>query len=178
MVLPCSMPKLQQLLAVFAILAHAAQCADVVEPAALDAALEVDDQCGAGGEVGARCLLNQLQLKAAELEVPGTEDGSKEAGNACTTGFIGEVRSYAPGCLDSCPQLCGVLHNVIIAYLTEDREDAAMEVLCRYKLDFFCLLAPRVLPKCQPLIKRAARFGFELPSTQANLSAELESQCP
>lgn len=83
-----------------------------VEPSAIseveiDGALGEDDVCAAAtGEEGARCALQALQLKAGKLETEAEEEGEEQ--NACTSGLVGQIRSFAPGCINACPQALGV----------------------------------------------------------------------
>lgn len=94
-------------------------------------------------------------------------------GDQCHDGLVGKVYAYAPSCLSSCPSACGPLGKAITAYMAHGGQPAAKKVVCAHKEAFACAVSPANLPKCKPLIDKAAGFGFALPHSDS----ELESQC-
>mmetsp|Transcript_25242 Transcript_25242/g.64305 ORF Transcript_25242/g.64305 Transcript_25242/m.64305 type:complete len:163 (+) Transcript_25242:143-631(+) len=151
--------------------ALALACGAEVEPSAVDAALVADDQCSAEGEDGALCMLNALQMKAAKLEVDAAAESEP---SSCTSGMVGQVRSFAPGCLDACPQACGPLGVAMNAYMTKGGQPAAKTAVCQYKSQFSCFLSSSVWPQCKELVEKAASFGFTLPHSVPQLNAGCE----
>mmetsp|Transcript_66835 Transcript_66835/g.169517 ORF Transcript_66835/g.169517 Transcript_66835/m.169517 type:complete len:178 (-) Transcript_66835:127-660(-) len=140
--------------------------------AAVGAALAEDDQCSTEGEESALCLLNALQLRATKAVVENTaQGGDAEEGNACTSGIVGDIRMLSPSCLDACPQICVPLGVAVNAFMTKGGQDAAKQVVCRYKTELACGLQGSVLDHCKILIKAAASFGMKLPNSITQLNS-------
>lgn len=137
--------------------------ASEVEISALGAALADDDQCDAGAD----CALKALQLKA----VKDTQGIPKE----CTEGMVGMIRGMAPGCLETCSDMCGTLGDAVTAFLTKGADQTAVDVVepivCGAKDKFAC--AFENLDKCGVLITQAANLGIDLPAN----SAAMDDQC-
>jgi len=137
--------------------------ASEVELSALGAALADDDQC----EAGADCALKALQLKA----VKDTQGIPTE----CTEGMVGMIRGMAPGCLDTCSDMCGTLGDAVTAFLTKGADQTAIDVVkpivCGAKDKFAC--AFENMGKCGVLITQAAALGIDLPPN----SSAMDEQC-
>eukprot|EP00405_Crypthecodinium_cohnii_P047831 CAMPEP_0206574204 /NCGR_PEP_ID=MMETSP0325_2-20121206/29307_1 /ASSEMBLY_ACC=CAM_ASM_000347 /TAXON_ID=2866 /ORGANISM="Crypthecodinium cohnii, Strain Seligo" /LENGTH=164 /DNA_ID=CAMNT_0054078765 /DNA_START=88 /DNA_END=582 /DNA_ORIENTATION=- len=144
--------------------------ADDISETALEAALADDGECAADADP-ATCWLNALQLKAQKEAAVDTEN--EESQNSCTAGLVGQIRSYAPSCIDSCQQTCGAIGSAINAYLTKGGQPAAIRAVCQYKHQFGCFFQGNNLNKCRGLISKAAGYGFQLPTSQH----QLNSQC-
>uniref|UniRef100_A0A7S2IY89 CPW-WPC domain-containing protein n=1 Tax=Zooxanthella nutricula TaxID=1333877 RepID=A0A7S2IY89_9DINO len=144
----------------------AALAQDAVPDAEIDAALGSDDTCGSFGDDAAVCALNALQRRA--LEVDAEADGEERG--ACDHGLVGQVKSFAPGCLGACPQACGPLGQAIDAYLKKGGQAAAKPVICRHKSQFAC--AYDHWGSCKTLVSKAAGFGFKLPTSAGALNAQ------
>ncbi len=157
---------------ILALFVAGASLASVVaeEPAAVDPAF------GTNGEVQ-EVVHQQASLRGVVETLPqgGVEaQAAVEADNAaCHAGLVGQVYHQAPTCFDACPQACGPLGQAITAYMTKGGQPAAKKVVCQNKGAFGCALTSGNLPKCRPLITKAASFGFKLPSSMG----ELNSQC-
>mmetsp|Transcript_42526 Transcript_42526/g.98477 ORF Transcript_42526/g.98477 Transcript_42526/m.98477 type:complete len:162 (-) Transcript_42526:60-545(-) len=138
-----------------------------ISQAEIDGALGDDDVCAAtSGEEGARCALQALQMKAGKLAVD--EEGEEQ--NACTSGLVGQIRSFAPGCINACPQACGPLGSAISAYMAHGGQPAAKQVICAHKDEFAC--AYNHWGACKTLADKAAGFGFKLPTSKGALYSE------
>mmetsp|Transcript_85708 Transcript_85708/g.247516 ORF Transcript_85708/g.247516 Transcript_85708/m.247516 type:complete len:163 (-) Transcript_85708:164-652(-) len=151
-------------------LVAAAWSADVspVTDADIHGALASDDTCASTGEEGAMCALQALQLKAEQHAAESTEE---EEQDACSSGLVGRVKSYAPGCIAPCPQACGPLGEAMNAYMKHGGQPAAKRVVCAHKSQFSCYL--HHWDACQGLVNKAAGFGFHLPRS----TGELYGQC-
>mmetsp|Transcript_36227 Transcript_36227/g.109536 ORF Transcript_36227/g.109536 Transcript_36227/m.109536 type:complete len:163 (-) Transcript_36227:194-682(-) len=135
----------------------------------MDAALGSDDTCGAFGEEAAVFALNALQRRASEVDAAAVNDGMEQ--DACDKGLVGQVKAFAPKCVSACPQACGPLGKAIDAYLGQGGRGPARREVCHYKHQFACAYAHWSV--CQPLVSKAASFGFKLPVS----SSELVSEC-
>eukprot|EP00405_Crypthecodinium_cohnii_P042303 CAMPEP_0206560208 /NCGR_PEP_ID=MMETSP0325_2-20121206/20863_1 /ASSEMBLY_ACC=CAM_ASM_000347 /TAXON_ID=2866 /ORGANISM="Crypthecodinium cohnii, Strain Seligo" /LENGTH=213 /DNA_ID=CAMNT_0054061877 /DNA_START=88 /DNA_END=727 /DNA_ORIENTATION=+ len=165
------MVKITSLISVLGAAAVAVVVAEesvVVEDAAIEAALGEEGDCPADSDPAA-CWLNALQLKAKkESDTVAAEDDSA---NACTAGLVGTVRSFAPDCVDSCPQTCPAMAVAINAYMTKGGQAAARPVICQHKTEFNCFFESSIMAKCQGLIAKAASFGFKMPHNEAEMNA-------
>mmetsp|Transcript_99292 Transcript_99292/g.286506 ORF Transcript_99292/g.286506 Transcript_99292/m.286506 type:complete len:165 (-) Transcript_99292:117-611(-) len=138
-----------------------------VSDAQINGALLDDDTCAAAsGDDAARCALQALQMKSEKLA---TEEDD-EAQNACTSGLVGQIRSFAPGCINACPQACGPLGSAITAYMAHGGQAAAKKVICAHKSQFAC--AYDHWGACKTLADKAAGFGFQLPRSKGSLYSQ------
>mmetsp|Transcript_84247 Transcript_84247/g.212427 ORF Transcript_84247/g.212427 Transcript_84247/m.212427 type:complete len:171 (+) Transcript_84247:95-607(+) len=169
------MSKMQLASIFFAVLALAAAAMPVEDSADIQAALSEDDTCAASGEEGAICALNALQLQASKLATEGGEEGgnAEEESDACHAGLVGQINAFAPSCFSQCPQMCGPLGQAITAFMQRGGAAAAKPVICSHQAQFGCALHGSAYGACSPLIQKAAKFGFTLPTS----SGALQSQC-
>merc|ERR1719245_527977 len=123
-------------------------------------AFDLDGECDGDDE---QCTLNALQLKAKKIEVDDAEQ------NACTSGYVGQIRSYGKECIDSCQSMCPALGQAVDAYLKSGGQPAAKRSICSHPHSFDCAYTPQNIGKCLPLIKQAAGFGFKLPESASQL---------
>ena len=133
--------------------------------AELDEALGSDETCGTSGEEAALCALNALQLKVDKLAAEG---GDQEQG-ACDSGMVGKIKGMAPGCLESCQQMCGPLGQAINAFM-RSRQAGAKKVVCANTGSFAC--AYDHWGSCATLVHKAAGMGFNLPHSKGALYSE------
>mmetsp|Transcript_17342 Transcript_17342/g.49285 ORF Transcript_17342/g.49285 Transcript_17342/m.49285 type:complete len:164 (-) Transcript_17342:255-746(-) len=136
---------------------------EAVTNAEVDQALADDEVCGSYGDEAAICALNALQAKA--LKVDAENDG--EAQGACDSGLVGQIKSFAPDCINACPQSCGALGQAINAYLTKGGQPAAKRVICQHKGEFSCAFDH--WGACQKLADKAGGMGFKLPRSKGEL---------
>merc|ERR1719401_1470439 len=129
--------------------------------AELDEALGSDETCGTTGEEAALCALNALQLKVDKMAAGG---GDEEQGS-CDHGIVGKIKSYAPGCLNSCPQMCGPLGQAVGAFM-RSRQSGAKKVVCANPGAFSC--AYDHWGSCKTLVSKAASMGFQLPHSKGD----------
>merc|ERR1719499_2592884 len=158
------------------LIAALALTAATAAPAAEDsieiqAALEEDDVCPSTGDEGARCALNALQLRAAK-EAQESNSTEEEEGDPCHTGMVNQIRQYSPGCFSHCPQMCQPLGQAINAYLTQGGAPAVKPVVCSHKSQFACGFSGAAASSCLALARKAASFGFKLPTSSAGLDAQ------
>lgn len=149
-----------------------AMAAPAAEDAEIQTALEEDDSCPASGEEGARCALSALQLRAEKQAQEANSTGAQEEADACHQGLVGQIRGYAPGCFQACPQMCGPLGQAISAYMHHGGQPAVKPVVCGNKAAFGCAYSGSAWGSCSVLVHKAASFGFTLPSSYGGLNSE------
>jgi len=110
--------------------------------------------------------------ESAEDAVVATEETTL---TGCTDGMVGMIRGVAPECIDACQGSCGALGNALTAYLQKGGQPAATKAVCASQSSFSCFLKPTTFAKCSSLVKKAAGFGFKLPSSQSELDAQCNS---
>merc|ERR1711933_88840 len=93
-------------------------------------------------------------------------------GDACSTGLVGQIRSYAPSCFSACPQICGPLGQAITWVMTKGGAPAAKPIVCQHHVEFGCALHGSAYSACHPLVEKAAQFGFHLPSSASEFRQE------
>lgn len=120
-----------------------------------------------------------LELAAVTEEVVATTEAididSSElvaTQNACTTGNVGRLRAYAPSCIDNCQGSCSAVDRALTAYL-HSGQNGAKHSVCSDRGAFECFVQSNHIGACNPLINKAASFGFHLPRN----SHELHEQC-
>eukprot|EP00932_Pfiesteria_piscicida_P008277 SRR837773.18631.p2 GENE.SRR837773.18631~~SRR837773.18631.p2 ORF type:complete len:161 (+),score=65.17 SRR837773.18631:53-535(+) len=144
----------------------------LLAPAVAEEVAAVEPAFGAG-EVVQEVVKQQGSLRGAAAEVGEVElEAQAAVQNACHSGLVGQAYSYAPACFDACSGACAPLGQAISAYMTKGGQSAAKKVICANKSAFQCALTGGNLAKCQPLIAKAAGFGFKLPSSRAQLNQE------
>merc|ERR1719277_1982348 len=110
-------------------------------------------------EMQQQCANSLLETDASSVQ--------NRTRNACTSGMVGKIHSFAPDCLDSCSGMCNPLQQAVTQYLTAKtkKKEAVKNVVCRYKSQFACALKGNNLKKCQPVITRATAMGIYLPNS-------------
>lgn len=101
-----------------------------------------------------------------DVEIEANSEVGAEGGG-CRAGLVGQIRKFAPSCLDSCPQICGPLGEAVNAFLKKGGEKAVKPVVCRHSSQFACALSGPNYSKCKPLIAKARSYGFSLPRDHA-----------
>jgi len=115
-------------------------------------------------DMSAQCAAGLSQTRVVETQ--------NTTYNPCTTGLVGQIRSFGTSCIDSCQGMCAPLADAVNAYLTKGGAPAVRPVVCAHQSAFRCALSGNNLHKCSPLIKKAASFGFMLPNSVHALSSQ------
>merc|ERR1719203_448387 len=147
------------------------------------AELPSDDTCGPDEECALSLRQLRGEMKAGESDAQMAEDSEEEAvelaanvtedeGSACSAGYVGQIRAAAPDCINACQGSCYALEKAIDQYLTKGGQPAVHRYVCQKKGGHFvnlnafkCFVSGHALPKCKPLIAKAAGFGFKLPQS-------------
>mmetsp|Transcript_11465 Transcript_11465/g.23238 ORF Transcript_11465/g.23238 Transcript_11465/m.23238 type:complete len:181 (-) Transcript_11465:552-1094(-) len=82
--------------------------------------------------------------------------------DACKEGMTAAVRSFAPQCLDACPQVCPSLGEALQLYLENGDYES---VVCANAAAFSCITGSARRDICSPLFQQAASMGLEVPQT-------------
>lgn len=123
----------------------------------------MDEQCSE---------INMLETKVIETkaasEVASVQNGTRIS-SLCTDGIVGKIRAYGTSCIDSCPQMCGPMAKAVKAFMTKGGYPAVKPIVCANRNAFGCALTGANWPKCSPMVKKAAAFGFALPKSMGAL---------
>jgi len=137
---------------------------------------ELDSLCSryVAAAVAAPDVVQAPALPAASQLVASSsaELSTQSAGDACHSGKVGLMRMFAPQCFVPCMGSCSAVGKAVDAYFASG-VSAAEQSVCRHKSSWACFVTPNHIGACQPLVKKAAKFGYHMPRSMG----ELDSLC-
>merc|ERR1719203_391637 len=112
-----------------------------------------------------------LQSESTEQNVTGPQAVDAVPTQNCTSSpdsMVSMVVGISPLCFDRCPNLCGALEPVVLAFASNPDPLAIEKQVCERTSNFVCAFQEENFADCQAVLSAGA--AFNVPQTQAELS--------